>query len=187
VGKVANLRSLTDQNPRSLLTTILDPSAAVDGKFVTYIVLTDDGRMFTGMIASETSNSVTLVEQENKQRVILRTQVAEICSNGKSLMPDGLEKDIAHQDFADVISWADKIGCRGKDDVESPFGEWTRMEVIADGGHLLYKVNGIVVTSAFEAKPDFGKLLLQTEQAEMFVRRFELYPLGKAPTDELKQ
>jgi hypothetical protein len=57
------------------------------------------------------------------------------------------------------------------------------MEVIADGGHLLYKVNGVVVNEAFEAKPDFGRLLLQTEQAEMFVRRFELWPLGKAPTD----
>lgn len=83
--------------------------------------------------------------------------------------------------------WADKIGFRGKDDVESPFGEWTRMEVIADGGHLLYKVNGVVVNEAFDAKPDSGKLLLQTEQAEMFVRRFELWPLGKAPTGELKQ
>ncbi len=79
--------------------------------------------------------------------------------------------------------WVDKIGFRGKDDVESPLGEWTRMEVIADGGHLLYKVNGVVVNEAFEAKPDFGKLLLQTEQAEMFVRRYELRPLGKAPRE----
>ncbi len=77
--------------------------------------------------------------------------------------------------------WADKIGFRGKQDVESPFGEWTRLEVIADGGHLLYKVNGVVVNEGFEAKPDFGKLLLQTEAAEMFVRRYELWPLGKAP------
>ncbi|WP_372718409.1 DUF1080 domain-containing protein [Novipirellula sp.] len=83
--------------------------------------------------------------------------------------------------------WADKIDFRGKQDVESRFGEWTRLEVIADGGHLLYKVNGVVVNEAFEAKPDFGKLLLQTEQAEMFVRRYELWPLGKAPADELKQ
>ena len=83
--------------------------------------------------------------------------------------------------------WADKIGFRGKDDVESPFGKWTRLEVIADGGHLLYKVNGVVVNEGFEAKPDFGKLIVQTEAAEMFVRRYELWPLGKAPTDELKQ
>ncbi len=85
--------------------------------------------------------------------------------------------------FGRDVDWADTIGFRGRDDVESPLGEWTRMEVIADGGHLLYKVNGVVVNEAFEAKPDFGRLLLQTEQAEMFVRRFELWPLGKAPTD----
>lgn len=85
------------------------------------------------------------------------------------------------------VDWADQLGFRGEDDVESPFGEWTRLEVIADGGHLLYKVNGVVVNEGFDATPDFGKIILQTEQAEMFVRRYELWPLGKAPTDELKQ
>ncbi len=83
--------------------------------------------------------------------------------------------------------WADKLGFRGRNDVESTFGRWTRLEVIANGGHLLYKVNGVVVNEGFEARPDFGKLILQTEQAEMLVRRYELWPLGKAPTGELKQ
>jgi hypothetical protein len=77
--------------------------------------------------------------------------------------------------------WKDAIGFRGKDDVESPFGEWTRMEVIADGGTLVYKVNGVVVNEAFDCVPSAGKILLQTEQAELLVRRFELWPLGKAP------
>ncbi|WP_417737668.1 3-keto-disaccharide hydrolase [Rosistilla oblonga] len=85
------------------------------------------------------------------------------------------------------VDWADKVDFRGKDDVESPFGEWTRMEVIADGDHLIYKVNGVVINEAFDASPSFGKLLLQTELAEMFVRRYELWPLGEAPNDELKQ
>ncbi|MEQ9411797.1 MAG: c-type cytochrome [Fuerstiella sp.] len=100
-----NLRSLSDRRPSSLLTSILDPSASVDGKFVTYIAVTDDGRTFAGMIASETGNSLTLVEQENKKRVILRTQLEEIRSTGKSLMPEGLEKNMTPQDFADVISY----------------------------------------------------------------------------------
>ena len=89
--------------------------------------------------------------------------------------------------FGRDVEWADTLGFRGREDVESKHGEWTRMEVIADGGHLLYKVNGVVVNEAIAAKPDFGKLLLQTEQAEMFVRRFELWPLGQAPEDELQQ
>ncbi len=75
--------------------------------------------------------------------------------------------------------WADTIGFRGREDVESPLGEWTTMEVIADGGHLLYKVNGVVVNEGFDAYPAAGHILLQTEQAEMYVRKLELLPLEK--------
>ena len=74
--------------------------------------------------------------------------------------------------------WADKIGFRGKNDVESPPGEWNRLEVIAKGDTLQYFVNGALVNEAFECKPSEGKILLQTEGAEMIVRRYELYPLG---------
>ena len=79
------------------------------------------------------------------------------------------------------VDWKDKIGFRGRQDVESPLGEWTRMDVISDGSQLTYLVNGVVVNRALSAKPDSGKILLQTELAEMFVRRFELWPLGQAP------
>ena len=75
--------------------------------------------------------------------------------------------------------WADRIGFRGKDDVESPSGEWNRLEVIAKGDTLQYFVNGALVNEAFDCKPSEGKILLQTEGAEMLVRRYELYPLGE--------
>jgi len=75
--------------------------------------------------------------------------------------------------------WADKVGFRGKNDVESPPGEWNRLEVIAKGDTLQYFVNGALVNEAFDCKPAEGKILLQTEGAEMIVRRYELYPLGE--------
>ncbi|WP_294387485.1 PVC-type heme-binding CxxCH protein [Prosthecobacter sp.] len=75
--------------------------------------------------------------------------------------------------------WADKVGFRGKNDVESPPGEWNRLEVIAKGDTLQYFVNGALVNEAFDCKPSEGKILLQTEGAEMIVRRYELYPLGE--------
>lgn len=77
--------------------------------------------------------------------------------------------------------WADVRGFRGKKDVESPGQEWTRLEVICDGGRVTQVVNGVVVNEGFDALPSSGKILLQTELAEVFVRRYELYPLGKAP------
>jgi putative heme-binding domain-containing protein len=75
-------------------------------------------------------------------------------------------------------AWRDVRGFRGKADVESPFGEWTRLEVIAKGDTLEFLVNGVLVNRAFECKPSAGRILLQTEAAEMFVRRYELHPLG---------
>ncbi len=76
------------------------------------------------------------------------------------------------------VDWKDVLGFRGKDDVESPSGQWTRFEVVAKGDTLQYFVNGVKVNEAFEVKPSQGRILLQVEAAEMFVRRFELYPLG---------
>jgi len=78
-----------------------------------------------------------------------------------------------------AANWKDTLGFRGKDDVESPSGQWTRFEVIAKGDTLQYFVNGVKVNEAFEVKPSQGRILLQVEAAEMFVRRYELYPLGE--------
>ncbi len=75
--------------------------------------------------------------------------------------------------------WSDTVGFRGQNDVESPSGEWNRLEVIAKGDTLQYFVNGAMVNEAFDCKPSEGKILLQTEGAEMIVRRYELYPLGE--------
>lgn len=75
--------------------------------------------------------------------------------------------------------WADRIGFRGRQDVESAHGEWNRLEVIARGDTLQYFVNGEIVNEAFDCNPSEGRILLQTEGAEMIVRRFELWPLGR--------
>ncbi|QDU81295.1 hypothetical protein Pla110_30360 [Polystyrenella longa] len=77
--------------------------------------------------------------------------------------------------------WEDVIDFRGDKDVDSPVGEWTRMDVICDGDHVLIKVNGVVVNELFDVSPSAGRLLVQTEMAELFVRRWELWPLGEAP------
>ena len=75
--------------------------------------------------------------------------------------------------------WKDEIGFRGRDDVESVDGEWTRMDVICDGGHIQVFINGVLVNEGFDSYPTQGRLQLQTELAELFVRRWELWPLAR--------
>jgi putative heme-binding domain-containing protein len=58
-----------------------------------------------GLLSTETGSSLTMVGAEAKTESILRTDIEELRSTGKSLMPDGLEKDLSHQDLADVIEY----------------------------------------------------------------------------------
>jgi dienelactone hydrolase len=69
------------------------------------------------------------------------------------------------------------LDTRGKDDVESPVGEWTRVECLCDGDRITVRVNGTEVNHCYKANPSAGKILIQSEGFELFVRKFELHPL----------
>jgi putative heme-binding domain-containing protein len=100
-----NLASITTKTPASLLQSILDPSATVEAKYLNYIAISEDGRSFAGMIASETGSSITLVAAEGRLQSLLRSEIDTLHSSGKSLMPDGLEKDLTAQDISDLIAF----------------------------------------------------------------------------------
>ncbi|QDT41508.1 Neutral/alkaline non-lysosomal ceramidase [Gimesia alba] len=98
-----DLAALTDQSKSFLLTSILDPNKAVDGRYASYLALTDDGRINTGILVSEQSNSITLKAQQGKVQTILRTEIEELSNTGKSLMPEGLEREIPPGAMADLL------------------------------------------------------------------------------------
>ena len=59
----------------------------------------------TGLLAEETETSVTLRRAEGTEDKVLRSNIDELVSSGLSLMPEGLEKQINHQQMADVIRY----------------------------------------------------------------------------------
>jgi hypothetical protein len=71
------------------------------------------------------------------------------------------------------------IDTRGKEDVESPLGEWTRVECICAGKRITVKINGVTVNECYDVYPSAGKILLQSEGFEMYFRKFELHPLSR--------
>lgn len=75
--------------------------------------------------------------------------------------------------------WKDVKGFRGKNDVEKPVGEWNLLEVICDGDKITNKLNGVVVNVGTKASHTRGKILFQSEGAEVFFRKIDLVPLKK--------
>jgi hypothetical protein len=77
------------------------------------------------------------------------------------------------------LDFKELLDTRGKDDVESPLGEWTKVECVCDGATITVIVNDTTVNKAYDVTPAVGKILLQCEGFELYVRKFELHPLKK--------
>lgn len=81
--------------------------------------------------------------------------------------------------FARSPAWKDTVDFRGKHDIEKPVGEWNTMEVVAFGDKVDIFLNGKLVNQAFDVKPSKGRIQIQSEGAEMFVRKVELTPIDE--------
>mgnify|MGYP000903225885 CR=1 FL=1 len=75
-------------------------------------------------------------------------------------------------------AWKDVRGFRGAKDVEKPFGEWNTIEGIALGDTLTAIVNGVVVNQARGVTPHKGRIQIQSEAAEILIRRVEITPIA---------
>jgi len=75
--------------------------------------------------------------------------------------------------------WDGALGYRGPQDVEKPVGEWNRLEAICDGGDVEFFVNGIKVNSGTNGNLRDGRILFQSEGAEVYYRNIELHPLRR--------
>jgi putative heme-binding domain-containing protein len=93
------------KQPEQILTDILQPNRAIDANYISYTVITADGQVLTGILASETGASITLKQQEGKTVTLARDEIDELQSTGVSLMPEGLEKDLPPQAMADLVSF----------------------------------------------------------------------------------
>lgn len=99
------LASMTNKSREAIFTSILDPNAAVEATYLSYVMLTTDGRQVTGRLASETASNITLLESGGVRHTVLREEIDILQASGRSVMPEGLEQDLSPQDLADLIDF----------------------------------------------------------------------------------
>ncbi|MEJ7692733.1 DUF1080 domain-containing protein [Daejeonella sp.] len=80
--------------------------------------------------------------------------------------------------FARDPNWKDVLGFRGEKDVEKEAGKWNKIECVAEGDKIDIYLNGVLVNQAYRVKPTRGRIQIQSEGAEMFVRKVEIQPLA---------
>jgi putative heme-binding domain-containing protein len=100
-----NLKAFYNKSISDFVSAILDPNAAIEPRYTSYVVVTDDDRTMIGVIANETASHFELVQSGGHRESILRSDNPQLRATGLSLMPDGLEQGITHQDMADLIAY----------------------------------------------------------------------------------
>jgi putative membrane-bound dehydrogenase-like protein len=106
-GRVGpDLSSINLKTKEEILTSMLNPSYAIDPRFTYYMVTTKDGHMYDGVISNETPGMITLRGGSDEgDETILRINIAQMRASSLSLMPDGFEKNLGRQGIADVIAY----------------------------------------------------------------------------------
>ena len=100
-----NLSAFANRGPEALVTNVLDPNREVHPQYLSYLVLTADGRTLTGMIVAESAGSVTLQRAEGVRETVRRRDVESLRGTGTSLMPVGLERSIDPAAMADLAAY----------------------------------------------------------------------------------
>lgn len=118
----------------------------------------------------------------DKPDVIAPTLKTKVTEGTKRWNPNGVPAEF-NKSRIDWLrrdpNWKDVLGFRGYADAEKPLGQWNHLEAIVDGGNITYFVNGEKVMEAWDGNFKEGKLMFQSEGAEIFFRKIELHPLKK--------
>ena len=97
----------TKISPADLVTSILDPSKQIDKEYAQVTVLTDEGKVITGIRVSETDDEIVLRNVASPKPIRISTdEIEEIQDSKVSLMPAGLVKTLKNrQEFDDLMRY----------------------------------------------------------------------------------
>jgi len=105
-----DLTGMAVHSKEHLLTDILDPSRSVEGNFRVWTVTTKRGRVISGLLASETKTSLEVIDAEGKRHALQRSDIEDLQSSTKSLMPEGFENQLKPEDLVNLLEFLTQRG-----------------------------------------------------------------------------
>ena len=88
-----------------LLENLLDPSRTVDPKYAAWLIETDEGKVFTGILVSRTEEQIVIRDTQNMEITFDPAHIDGMFPQRKSLMPDRLLQNLTAQQVADLLAW----------------------------------------------------------------------------------
>jgi len=100
-----DLATVRNRQKEFILTDILQPNRSIADGYALWTVQLKNGSSASGVVASETANSITLRDPAGKETTFPRSDVANMEASELSAMPQGLENGISVAEMADLLAF----------------------------------------------------------------------------------
>jgi len=88
-----------------ILESILQPSKKIEPKWLTYVIETARGRVYTGLLVKKDDKEVVLKDAKDKLIRVAADDVDVLAAQQKSLMPDLLVREMTARQVADLTAF----------------------------------------------------------------------------------
>lgn len=169
-----------------LVQSLLDPNAKVKEGYHTVIVVTDEGKTFSGIKVRQTDTQLILRDAEGTETAVALDSIDEQV-NGTSLMPAGLSDKLTHQELVDIVRFLSELGKVGGLQLsrERIVRNW---QVLLPSNDVTFKLRRTRLASVTEDDPAFkwqpaysrvsGELPLHDQPKVMYRGPFQKAPSG---------
>lgn len=126
---------------------------------------------------------IVVVPEEDRENFALTATVRSETpapSGGWDFDPEGKPKTLYKGRINRIgrdPDWKDIAKFRGKNEIENPHGQWNVMKCVVKDGTIEVFLNERFVNRATDVRPRKGRIQIQSEGAEFFFRRIDLFPL----------
>lgn len=103
-----DLSSVAHRSVEDIVSNILDPNMAINPAYISFTAETDSGDLESGILASDTRDSVTLLQAQEKRVTIARKNIKRLRASGVSLMPEGFDKLMSPTELRDLVAFIQK-------------------------------------------------------------------------------
>jgi putative membrane-bound dehydrogenase-like protein len=100
-----DLLSVRHAGKERLLWSIIDPNIELSPQYAMYEIEMVDGETHMGMLAEETSTTVTLRMAYGQERVMERKNIVRLRGSDRSMMPEELESGLDLESMADLLEF----------------------------------------------------------------------------------
>ena len=133
-----------------LIESLLEPSRQIVEGYRVSSIVTDDGRVLTGLIKHQSDTQVQLVDANAKQYTLDRARIEEISATALSLMPSNLAELMTVDEFTDLIAYLETLRPGGP---RTPGADIIGAVKIPRGFRIRTVATGLTGSTAMEMRP----------------------------------